>query len=74
MSVTGGEVHARYNSTQTKATSLKTVTDLVSNKVNQVIDNYIVAPIVESVRRNRSVRGNRKEYEEYVLKLPYLYN
>ena len=74
VSVTGGEVHARYNSTQTKATSLKTVTDLVSNKVNQVIDNYIVAPIVESVRRSWSVGGNRKEYEEYVLKLPYLYN
>ena len=50
VSVTGGEVHARYNSTQTKATSLKTVTDLVSNKVNQVIDNYIVEPIAESFR------------------------
>ena len=61
MSVTGGEVHARYNSTQTKATSLKTVTDLVSNKVNQVkektenyiiesIENYLVEPITESFR------------------------
>ena len=61
VSVTGGEVHARYNSTQTKATSLKTVTDLVSNKVNQVkektenyiiesIENYLVEPITESFR------------------------
>ena len=61
VSVTGGEVHVRYNSTQTKATSLKTVTDLVSNKVNQVkektknyiiesIENYLVEPIAESFR------------------------
>ena len=49
-SVSGGEVHVRYNSTQTKATSLKAVTDSVSNKIKQVIDNYLIEPMVESFR------------------------
>ena len=45
-----GEVHIRYNSTQTKATSLKNVAEALCNKVNKFeesVKNYFIEKIIK---------------------------